>query len=65
MIHVDAWASYQEDVPELTEDQRDQVDRLVRSDFDFLQNAIEETDFVRGLLLYQHYFDKHALSVTA
>jgi hypothetical protein len=64
VIHVDAWASYQEGIPDLPEDLRQQVDKSVRSDFDFLQDAIEETDFMRGLILYQYYFDKHAATIT-
>ena len=50
-------------MPQLPEDLKQQVDKLVRSDFDFLQDAIEETDFMRGLILYQYYFDKYAAKI--
>lgn len=62
-IHVDAGASAIEALPELQAHLQEQVDHLVCSDYDFLQEAVAETDPVRGYMLYRHYFDKHYQNV--
>ncbi len=72
-VHVNAWApglalvpapaqTELQQLPAIYDGIQEEVDRLVRSDYDFLQDAIEEIDPGRGLVLYQHYYRKHALT---
>ena len=72
-VHVNAWApgvslvpaSAQAELPAIHDgnELEEAVARLVRNDYDFLQDAIEETDPGRGLVLYQQYYRKHALTI--